>query len=126
MKISVSTRRSATLPTITRRNDSVGLGPKRSSQSGRGIGISRQVGVERPANDLCHRHALRGGQGVDAAALLVSEVNLSSGRWHTARVYSMQRGSRRPGQTRGPCFNFVAVNMLNMLRATKLGVCGVS
>ncbi len=80
MKMSVSTRRSATLPTATRRNSSVGLGTERSCQSGVGIGVIRQVGVERSANDLCHRHALRGGQGVDAAALIVSEVDLSSGR----------------------------------------------
>ncbi len=80
MKMSVSTRRSATLPTVTRRNGGVGLGTECSSQSGVGIGVIGQVGVERPANDLCHRHPLRGGQGVDAAALLVCEIYLSSGR----------------------------------------------
>lgn len=80
MNTSVSMRRSATLPTVTRRDSAVGLGTERSSQSGVDVGVIRQVSVDRPANDLCHRHTLRGGQGVDAAALLVSEVYLGPGR----------------------------------------------
>ncbi len=91
MKMSVSMRRSATLPAVTRRSSGIGLGAERSSQRGVGSGVIGQIRIERPANHFCHRHTLRSAQGVDAATLFLSEIDLSSSRRHTARVYSMVR-----------------------------------
>ena len=80
MRMSVSTRMSATIPFVSAGNRRLrGCaegGRQRKLRIGRHIG---EVGIECPPDDLCHRHAFRCGEGVDALALLLSEVYLRPG-----------------------------------------------
>ena len=77
MKMSVSTRMSATIPFVPARYRRCWCCPKGGREREFWIGcFALEVEIEGTANDLRHGYALVLGQDIDALALLLSEVYL--------------------------------------------------
>ncbi len=79
MNTSVSTRRSATAPLVSRGHDKIGSGAKGRLESISGVNLTAEVGVQRPTNHLGHAHALGFGKRIDQLTLCVREVDLGPG-----------------------------------------------
>lgn len=80
MKMSVSTRRSATRPRITRGSDRVRNRAECGCECRFGVGSVVEVFIDRAADDLRHGDALDGRDAIDSLPLFVGEVHLSAPR----------------------------------------------
>src|SRR4051794_32494066 len=93
MKMSVSTRTSATIPLVTAGHGGVRIRTEGRRQFRSRVAFRLQVRVERAPNDLGHRYALSLRDLIDHPTLMVRQVDLRSGGRHTAAIYSIRRSN---------------------------------
>src|SRR5947209_7826997 len=90
MKMSVSTRMSATVPIIATGNGSIGIRAEGRRQGSTRVALRLQVGVEGATHHLGKGHSLVPGHLIDHPTLILGEVDLRPGRRHTAALYSTE------------------------------------